>query len=71
MTSKKYNPWERALKDLKYCVMRKMKKEVIILIDANAGTDSSKEEMTEMIQECELVDTHLFLHPLRKRKDRL
>ena len=36
---------------------------MLLLIDANEGADSRTEEMSELIHECGLVDTHLIRDP--------
>lgn len=37
--------------------------EIVLLMDANEGADSRTKEMTELIYECGLIDTHIIKDP--------
>lgn len=58
----------RTLRNLRKYALEEIekKREVNILVDAIEGTES--EEMTEMTQECGLVDTHILNDPFSQEE---
>jgi ribonuclease HI len=61
-TSKRIDPREKTLLDLKKYVGREIeeKREIIVMMDANESIDARTNEMNDLIQGCGLVDSHLL-----------
>ena len=79
-SSKKVNPREKTLTDLKKYVKKEIekKREVVLMMDANESLENRSDEMSALIQECGLVDSHLLDDPYsevetysRQRENRL
>ena len=64
-SSKKVNP---TLTDLKKYVKKEIekKREVVLMMDANESLENRSDEMSALIQECGLVDSHLLDDPYSK-----
>ena len=61
-SSKKVNPRDKTLVDLKKYVTKEIdaKREVILMMDANECAAKRSEEMSALVQGCGLVDSHLL-----------